>query len=146
MREGYNPRLDFISSISQARHSGQILAQDSVFYPIDQPWILRNLTTKEFVRADGIAIMSNHIHGPFIKNLGFGDVLLARTCWSTDDDTGLVDYNEEIHQGVWAGHCFDIVTVAHHNEKKKPGENWQDVSEEVSKEVRAIYISERSAL
>ena len=52
----------------------------SQFYPEDVPWILRNLTTQEYVRSDAIALKPEHIHGPNIKFLGFGEVVLSRIC------------------------------------------------------------------
>jgi hypothetical protein len=56
--------------------------QLSQFYPKEQPWILRNLTTREYVRADAIALKPEYINGPEISHLGFGEVILSRICWS----------------------------------------------------------------
>lgn len=46
--------------------------RSSDFFPKDQPWILRNLTTQEYVRSEAIAIKPEYIHGPNIDVLGFG--------------------------------------------------------------------------
>lgn len=51
------------------------------YYPTDQKWILRNLTVKEFVRADAIAVDFSKIHGPYVEGVSFGDVVLSRICW-----------------------------------------------------------------
>lgn len=72
-----------------------------------QAWILRNLTTKEFVTSSSIALEPDLIKGPFINSIGFGEVVMMRTCWSSMNDVDLfynvqVDrsYNKTIHRGV----------------------------------------------
>ncbi|CZR64354.1 uncharacterized protein PAC_14252 [Phialocephala subalpina] len=114
----------------------------SQFYGSDESWILRNLTTKEFVRSEAIAIKPEYIHGPYIEYLGFGEVILSRICWSS---TAILDirYRGPINRGVWAGHSFDITTLDRHKEKATVAkEEWKDISEEVSKEVAEIWASE----
>lgn len=114
----------------------------SQFYPKDQPWILRNLTTREYVRSDAIALRPEYIHGPNIDVIGFGEVVLSRICWSSDPSVSISGrkYNSNIHRGIWAGHCFDITTRAQHEERVN--EEWEDVSEEVAKEIANIWESE----
>ena len=111
----------------------------SQFYAEDVPWILRNLTTQEYVRSDVIALKPEHIHGPNIEFLGFGEVVLSRICWSSDPSVNMA-YNGNIHRGVWAGHRFDITTRARHEQDAK--EEWKDVSEEVAREIASIWESE----
>jgi hypothetical protein len=53
---------------------------DREFFPTNEPWILRNLTNKQFVRAEAIALKPEFIHGPDIDILGFGEVVLSRVC------------------------------------------------------------------
>jgi hypothetical protein len=108
----------------------------SQFYPEDVPWILRNLTTQEYVRSDVIALKPEHIRGPNIDFLGFGEVVLSRICWSSDPSVSMM-YDGNIHRGVWAGHCFDITTRARHEQDVK--EEWKDVSEEVAREIASIW-------
>ncbi|KID85953.1 F-box domain containing protein [Metarhizium guizhouense ARSEF 977] len=74
----------------------------SQYFPQDQPWILRNLTTKQFVRAEAIALQRRFIHGPEIDFLGFGHVILLRICWSSQPVPEV--YPENIVRGKWAGH------------------------------------------
>ncbi|OCK90623.1 uncharacterized protein K441DRAFT_689361 [Cenococcum geophilum 1.58] len=114
----------------------------SQFYPKDQPWILRNLKTREYVRSDAIALRPEYIHGPNIDVIGFGEVVLSRICWSSDPSVNIDGrkYNRNIHRGIWAGHCFDITTRAQHEERVN--EEWKDVSEEVAKEIANIWESE----
>lgn len=110
-------------------------------FPSAQSWILRNLTTKEYVRSEAIAIKPEHIRGPFIDGIGFGEVVLSRICWSRDDHTGMA-YQGKIRQGVWAGHKFDITTIGRH-QKDQPGESeWKDVSVEVAAEIGRIWEAE----
>jgi hypothetical protein len=125
------------SSISEIIET--VYPEFSRFYPEDVPWILRNLTTREYVRSDAIAMKPEHIHGPNIEFLGFGEVVLSRICWSSDPSINMA-YNGNIHRGVWAGHCFDITTRARHEQDVK--EEWKDVSEEVAKEIASIWESE----
>lgn len=87
----------------------KICANGSLFVPKDQAWILRNLTTKEFVTSGGIALDEKFINGPFIRGIGFGEVVMSRTCWSSSDRISMT-YRGQIHRGVWAGHRFDITT------------------------------------
>ncbi|KAF5122558.1 hypothetical protein E5D57_013042 [Metarhizium anisopliae] len=103
------------------------------YFPQDQPWILRNLTTKQFVRAEAIALKQEFIHGPDIDVLGFGHAVLLRICWSSRP-VPHVD-PENIARGIWAGHCFDITMLAKHQEKTGAGEGWTDISDEVAKEI-----------
>ncbi|EFY85273.1 F-box domain containing protein [Metarhizium acridum CQMa 102] len=103
------------------------------FLPRDQPWVLRNLTTKQFVRAEAIALKPEFIHGPEIKFFGFGHVVLLRICWSSSPVSGVDP--ENIVRGIWAGHCFDITLLAKHQEETGAGEGWTDISDEVAKEI-----------
>ena len=111
------------------------------FYPADQPWILRNLTTQEYVRFEAIAIKPEYIHGPNIDVLGFGEVVWSRVCWSTETDCSM-DYTDKIHRGLWAGHRFDITTLDRHKQGSLKGTEWKDVSEEVADEVEIIWRKE----
>ncbi|KAM0518106.1 hypothetical protein ACHAPE_004513 [Trichoderma viride] len=109
------------------------------YFPTDHPWILRNLTTKQFVRAEAIALKPEFIKGPHIIGLGFGEVLLSRITWAgaaleIDDPT-------IIYRGIWAGHCFDITTVTRHERKTIGDEEWTDVSDEVVEEIATIWES-----
>ena len=113
---------------SQSRIRDDLLSDKlSDLYPEDQPWVLRNLTTQEYVRSEAIAIKPEHIHGPNIDVLGFGHVVCSRVCWSA------ADWSEDrgIHRGVWAGHRFDITTLDRLKQGSMESSEWKDVSEEV---------------
>ena len=57
-----------------------------------------------------MALKPEMINGPIVKGLDFGEVVLARICWSSDPDTGLKG-DWQIHRGAWAENRFDIVTT-----------------------------------
>lgn len=119
----------------------EIRVEQATYFPEDQPWILRNLTTKEFVRAEVIALKPEYIHGPQIDVLGFGQVVMSRVGWSTSDSVAMENPGNIISRGVWAGHCFDITTVARHEDETQ-AEEWKDASEEVAKAMFGIYEAE----
>jgi hypothetical protein len=111
----------------------------SRFYSQSEPWILRNLTTKEYVRSEAIALKPEYIRGPYIDALGFGEVIISRICWSTDSSVS-TPYEGGLHRGIWAGHRFDIRTLASHEKLTKAEEKkWNDISEEVIKEIEIIW-------
>ncbi|KAA6406431.1 MAG: cytochrome P450 [Lasallia pustulata] len=110
------------------------------YFPKNKKWVLRNLTTKEFVTADAVALKPNFVEGPLIYGLGFGEVVLSRICWSSDPAVGVSD-ELLFHKGVWAGHRFDIVTTEKLQMERGEGggDLWKDVSEEVVKEMETIW-------
>ncbi|KAI1291221.1 hypothetical protein F5Y03DRAFT_388580 [Xylaria venustula] len=95
-----------------AARGHRIIPEASTYFPENQPWILRNLTTKEFVRPGPIAIKPEYIHGTHILVVSFGKVVMLRTCWSSAPSN--------------AGHRFDITTLARHegNVAKEISEAW----------------------
>ncbi|KAG5982392.1 hypothetical protein E4U55_001986 [Claviceps digitariae] len=109
------------------------------FYPPDQVWMLRNLTTNEYVRGDGLALEPQMTRGPFIRGIGFGIVLLSRILWSSDPSVSLKEPTGTIHRGVWAGHRFDITTTTRHEEERADGQVWTDVTAKLLEEVMAIF-------
>ncbi|KAG8168453.1 hypothetical protein KVR01_001202 [Diaporthe batatas] len=74
--------------------------------------VLRNLTAKQYVRDKAIA-ESDYAYS-------LGEVVAVFTTW-TDDPSGLGGLDA---QGLWAGHRFDIATIADVSE-----DGWTDVSE-----------------
>ncbi|KAG6089610.1 hypothetical protein E4U15_002104 [Claviceps sp. LM218 group G6] len=115
-----------------------IKMQRDDFYPQDEVWILRNLTTQQYVRREPLELQPGLAHGPFVRGIGFGCVVLSRISWSSSDTMGLPDPTGRIHRGLWAGHRFDITTMTRH-EKLTAGQNWTDVTEELVEEVTAIW-------
>ena len=104
-----------------------------------QPWILRNLTAKEYVRGEVIALKNEFIHGPQIDVFGFAEVLIARICWSHQPaELGKIN----IARGKWAGHCFDIIPLSIH-EQRSDRSDWRDVSDEVFRELDLIMTAQK---
>ncbi|KAK3365123.1 hypothetical protein B0T24DRAFT_670531 [Lasiosphaeria ovina] len=118
----------------------EMWVDEETYFPQDQQWILRNLTTKQFVRSEAIALKPEFIHGPSIRVLGFGEVVMSRICWSTSSFTNMSD-TANISRGVWAGHRLDITTLARHRDETNEV-GWSDVSDEVAREIAAIWESE----
>ncbi|KAL2814421.1 hypothetical protein BJX63DRAFT_392231 [Aspergillus granulosus] len=63
--------------------------------------VLRNLTTKEYVREDGLS-----------GGITLGHVALLKICWSSDP-SAYVQGEESLTRGEWVGHRFDVVPFAH---------------------------------
>jgi len=123
---------------SQARVMLEL--QKEQLYPEDRPWVLRNLTTREYVRAEAIALDPDDICGPEIEHRGFGHAILSRICRSSDPSIAMC-YEGDIHRGVWAGHAFDIVPLST-LEKSMQKEEWKDASEEVAQLLAEIWAAE----
>ncbi|KAI1771195.1 hypothetical protein F4818DRAFT_430425 [Hypoxylon cercidicola] len=127
-----------------AARGWRIIPSESTYFPQDQPWILRNLTTKEFVRSEAIAIKPKYVRGPNILVVGFGEVVMSRTCWSSSPSGVLINNTSGSPKGVWAGHRFDITTLARH-EGEVDSAVWSDVSDEVAREIAEIWSHEFGA-
>ncbi|CAL1696901.1 unnamed protein product [Somion occarium] len=122
-----------------------------LFYYLNKPrpdysengtWVLCNLSKREYVDTGAISTLTDkNPRGPFFEGrMTLGEVLVSRICWSTDASTSLV-YEGDIHRGAWAGDRFEITTV----EKLKPnqaGSQWKNVSDEIVKEMEAIWQGE----
>ncbi|KAL7938060.1 hypothetical protein V8C35DRAFT_330131, partial [Trichoderma chlorosporum] len=115
----------------------ELVAKEATYYPQDEQWILRNLTLKEFVRAEAIALKPEFIRGPFIDGVGFGFILISRILWSTYDCDSM-ECEIPLHRGIWAGHKFDITTWKKHKAETGDDDEWDDKSEEVTEEIPTI--------
>ena len=98
-------------------------------FPADAPWVLRNLTTKEFVRclprADSQG-RRGYVDHPVFKGLRVHDILTMRICWTQA-------YRFDMC-GKWAGHSFDIVVLDEN--RSALGEAWVDVTDAIVEEAR----------
>ncbi|KAI1325155.1 hypothetical protein F5Y16DRAFT_423216 [Xylariaceae sp. FL0255] len=116
--------------------------REGKWFPLHEQWILRNLTIKEIVRAEAIALSPTDIRGPYIRLNGFGEVVSRRTRWATTL-TGNTQHDRWL-RGPWAGHRFDVVTLERHEtetetETETHKEDWSDVSDEVAQEMRDFW-------
>ncbi|KAJ5633587.1 hypothetical protein N7528_001429 [Penicillium herquei] len=110
------------------------------FYPRNQPWVLRNLTTKEYVRGEAIALKDLFVHGPHIDVIGFSEVLLSRISWSSQPVE--VGHGKDMAHGKWAGHRFEISPLATLKRGSDSAE-WVDVSDELLRELDVILTSQK---
>ena len=109
------------------------------FYPRDWSWILRNLTTKEYVRGEVIALKEEFVHGPNIEVLGFAEILISRICWSNQGV--FFGKDKDVARGIWAGHRFDITALLAH-EQETENNGWKDISDESLREIDVIIASQ----
>jgi len=65
----------------------------------------------------------------------FEDVLLMKICWTTFASHG--DGQLNLHHGVWAGHCFDIVTSEAHSKEEK-AKGWTDITDAVGRDLASL--------
>ena len=124
-------RYQYVNSINGYNRSEQNV----------QNWVLHNLSKHEYVREEAIKVNifdRGDNSFPF-GEIGLGQVLLSRICWSTNNSCAM-RYEEDIHRGVLAGNRFDITTIDQF--KLVDGEKeWKDVSDEIA-ETTEIWISE----
>lgn len=69
---------------SDIKRHPELVILNPPHYPPNQLWIRRNLTAKEFVLPTAVALKPEYINGPFIRGLGFGEVVMVRTCWTSE--------------------------------------------------------------
>ncbi|KAA8911874.1 hypothetical protein FN846DRAFT_934482, partial [Sphaerosporella brunnea] len=110
----------------------------ALYHPNSLEWVLRNLTTKEYVRR---SVVGPGVNGPFSYGggVGLGHVLVSRICWSSDSNTWMSW--DGIHRGIWAGHKFDITAIT----AIEGDYSWKDVSVEAYEDIKTIWKSEYGA-
>jgi len=103
------------------------------YYPDTESWVLRNLTTAEFVQGDRLSAAfhgSGRQRGPHLGYPGFGEAVMCRICWSTRDSTvPCAGFN----RGIWAGHRFEICTGKIHILNSDC--SWKNVTSEIVDEL-----------
>ncbi|OAX78907.1 hypothetical protein ACJ72_06780 [Emergomyces africanus] len=56
-------------------------SNDKKLLPVQcEAWVIRNLTTHEFVRSSAVILDEKHVEGLFINILGYDEVILYKTC------------------------------------------------------------------
>lgn len=104
-------------------------------------YVLRNLTTKEFICGAAIRDVWDTPDMPYLGALRFVHLLILRITWSSDPNM-FVSYDGpiQIHRGVWAGHRFDFTGFeAVQSAEGGPIDGWKDVSKEVIKELVMVF-------
>lgn len=98
-------------------------------------YVLRNLTMKQYVRADEFAFVPRDVHGPVIKNFGFGQIIASKISWSSDGSmTMKYAQKHGFSRGAWAGHRFDIVLIDSFDLN-----GWENISKAVREELEGLY-------
>lgn len=107
---------------------------DEVFrVPAAGGWFWRNLTLKQYVNLDldeSDDPGKLQVHVSKATWLSLDMALMAQTCWSVQDSRGYKA--KEGWNGVWAGHCFDVVR------ELPAGEGWEDVTKSVTEAARVV--------
>ncbi|KAF8418615.1 hypothetical protein EV426DRAFT_618886 [Tirmania nivea] len=102
------------------------------YFPPGRNWVLRNLTTLEYVYVHVLTSKDGYGGGldspDAAHEWGFtiGTLVAVRTCWSDDSSAGMSGLEV---RGRWAGDCFDIVEEERLLRDMKTGDGvWVDVS------------------
>lgn len=107
---------------------------NSQFFPDNHQWVLRNLTTHEFVRAS--ALTGNLAQpGRHMPSLGFEHIILSRIFWSSSSEGSAIN-GMDISRGDWAGHRLEITTLDRHRADE---ERWRDVGEEAVEGLQELW-------
>lgn len=104
-----------------------------IFFPDDRKWVLRNLTTHEFVRSEVLAGNSEQ-NGPYFEDIGFEHIVLSRMLWSSESRSA-IEYDSTVDDGIWAGHRLEITTLDDHTQSISSDVPWKDISEDAVKEI-----------
>lgn len=93
-------------------------------------WVLRNLTTKDYIRCRFDIDTQRAFVETKLLRLSIEDALELRFCWPSNLD---VPPHSDTGSGLWAGNAFDIVLAAEEVPIMK-GEGWLDITEGIVKE------------
>lgn len=108
--------------------------------PRGTPWVLRNLTTKEYVRCRppraAPAKSRAYVDHPDVR-LSIDDVLLKCISWTRAAPSKWDKESLYLHHGMWAGHCFDIVPLRQQS-KLNVNDEWKDRTYEVVREMVGV--------
>lgn len=116
----------------------------SKYYPEDRRWVLRNLTTHEFIRAEALAGNSEE-NGPYIRDLGFEHIALSRIFWSSSSGSATFS-GRSVNRGIWAGHRLEITTLDRHTKSVLSDVVWKDISEDAVEDIIQLWRAARNWL
>ncbi|KAF8074660.1 hypothetical protein FPV67DRAFT_1777489 [Lyophyllum atratum] len=110
-------------------------------------YVLRNLTTKEYIRGDAIRQMWDTPVMPYLKALRFLHLLVLRITWSSDSSLSIAYEGPiQVHRGVWAGHRFDFSEIKTVQGDEGAMGDWKDVSKVAIDELVAVFEPEAKSL
>ena len=109
---------------------------------LDAVWILRNLTTKQYIRCIPSSSQTEtaaYLDHPNAGKLLVDDILMMKICWSRwkgfDDEDCVY---RGVYRGVWAGHCFDIVEFDP-DKLKAEDQGWNDCTDMIMEDFHELY-------
>ncbi|KAI0822757.1 hypothetical protein BC628DRAFT_1412046 [Trametes gibbosa] len=120
-------------------------------YPLDRPWVLRNLSNHEYVREDAAKALCESLPANPHEDIDLGrpkfsHFLLVNICWSRVTSTaGCASEGGDLSQGHWAGDRFDIVLMDILTAEDEEG-SWKDVTDEVGEVIKQMWEAEVEAL
>lgn len=97
--------------------------------------VLRNLTKRQYVRSDTLAVTGAD------PVWGFGRALVTRICWFKPTPSA-TSWEKDLGRGSWAGDCFVVEALVDWlGNKESPPGGWTDVTMEVRAELEGIWRS-----
>ncbi|KAF8059622.1 hypothetical protein FPV67DRAFT_1674905 [Lyophyllum atratum] len=110
-------------------------------------YVLRNLTTKEYIRGDAVREAWNTPNMPYLRALRFMHLLILRITWSSEMSLSVAYEGPiQVHRGVWAGHRFDFSDIKTVQDGEGAIGDWKDVSKVAIDELVAIFEREADDL
>jgi len=107
-------------------------------YHWEKGWVLMNLSKKEYVKSKTASSILPKMKATDARC--FGQFVLSRVCWSSED-TSIIDSSQgPLNRGVWAGDRFKIVTAAVF--ETRTSSEWKDVSVEVTVWLKKVLCDE----
>ncbi|KAF8058662.1 hypothetical protein FPV67DRAFT_1455191 [Lyophyllum atratum] len=103
--------------------------------------VLRNLTTKEYIRGDAVHEARETPDMPYLGDLTLLHLLLLRITWASDPSLAIPDVGAiESHRGAWAGHRFDFSDIRTVQDDEGGAiDDWKDVSKIAIDELVAVF-------
>ncbi|KAF8058669.1 hypothetical protein FPV67DRAFT_1635535 [Lyophyllum atratum] len=106
-------------------------------------YVLRNLTTKEYIRGAAIREAWDTPDMPYLRALRFMHLLVLRITWSRNSSLNIrYEGPIKVHRGVWAGHRFDFADIKTVENGQGTIGDWKDVSKVVIDELVAVFEEE----
>ena len=109
--------------------------ENSLEFPTDP--VLRNLTKKEYIRADAFTLSRGYHVCSANNPVTLGYAVMSRIVWSADWSVPMnlsVDFATKLFHGPWTGCAFDIIGFGEWTDR----DGWNDVSAEAKEDL--IYM------
>ncbi|KAJ7058814.1 hypothetical protein C8F01DRAFT_282863 [Mycena amicta] len=118
-----------------------VTCKPSLVPSLQESLVLRNLTKSEYVVGRNLRPLRKLDEA--LAGVSLGDLVYSRICWSSDASVSM-SYDGGIHQGVWAGDRFDLVSEEWLKEldttsDSEEGKRWVDVSKDALDEMKTIW-------